>query len=252
MSDLLSQLNFRDLGGLEAADGRRIKSGVLYRSEGPRSYTPAHRDALAALGVKLVCDLRSDVERSAAMHDWGPSASVLELNLADDFGAATASGRRMVQSDPTPAGACSAICTSYSAMPAALQAHLPGVVQAMLSGGVPLLVHCTAGKDRTGVMIALLLTLLGVPRETVISEYLLSAGYADATRARGDITAAFSQLYGVPLCATTVDAIIGVDRQYIVAAFESIEATWGTPHKYYESIGLRQSDQARLANLLTE
>ncbi|HXA92710.1 MAG TPA: tyrosine-protein phosphatase, partial [Steroidobacteraceae bacterium] len=64
MTTELSKLNFRDLGGLRSRSGHVVKKGVIYRSEGPANYSAAHRDELAALGVRTVCDLRSEAERA--------------------------------------------------------------------------------------------------------------------------------------------------------------------------------------------
>jgi protein-tyrosine phosphatase len=73
MTERLSRLNFRDLGGLLATGGRHLRFGVLYRSEGPARFEAGHRKELAQLDFKLICDLRTDFEREAAPNDWTPS-----------------------------------------------------------------------------------------------------------------------------------------------------------------------------------
>jgi protein-tyrosine phosphatase len=86
MTVALSKLNFRDLGGLPTEDGRAIRPGLLYRSEGPASFFDEHRAELGALGVRSVCDLRSGVEREIAPNDWcGPGCRVLHLNMNTDL-----------------------------------------------------------------------------------------------------------------------------------------------------------------------
>jgi protein-tyrosine phosphatase len=229
-----------------------MKHGLLFRSAGPASFTGDHRAALAQIGIQLVCDLRSDQERVGSSHEWESTVSIINLNLADDFGGEAALGRKIVRDDPSERGARTAMRTSYASMPAAMRPHLASLVTKIEEGATPLLVHCTAGKDRTGVLIALLLSMVGVPRESIIADYLLSEEYARHLHTRGDIVEAFSRLYGIPLEAGTVDAIIGVHPEYILSSIAQIEAEWGSIESYFLSIGISLSQQERLRLLLTE
>lgn len=63
MAGELTKLNFRDIGGLPTGDGSQVRSGVIFRSEGPASFQPIHERELVALGIRLICDLRADTER---------------------------------------------------------------------------------------------------------------------------------------------------------------------------------------------
>jgi protein tyrosine/serine phosphatase len=172
-------LNARDLGGLTTVDGRRTRPAALIRSDTLCRLSPVGRAALIAHGVRTVVDVRfpSEIEREDPAHPFrdGPDG-VLYLNRPTNVGhtaeedAAMVAGIRAAESrlelnlidlDANRAGFAS-IATAIARAPA---------------GGV--VVHCHAGKDRTGIAIALVLSLVGVPDETIASDYALSGGNLD-------------------------------------------------------------------------
>ena len=86
MTIALSRLNFRDIGGLPTADGGQVRSGILFRSEGPASFFEDHHAELSDLGFRSVADLRSTIERDAAPHGWcGPDCRMLDLDMNTDL-----------------------------------------------------------------------------------------------------------------------------------------------------------------------
>jgi hypothetical protein len=180
----LASLNFRDLGGLPLAGGLRVKTGVLYRGPGPARLGDEHRETLRKLGIRLVCDLRSEPERRDGMHACDAPTRFLRLDVPNDFVDETSLGLRLLIRRPNVEGARMAMCASYAAMPERIRPHLPTFMDALCAGSVPALVHCTAGKDRTGVLMALLLLFLGVPEGTAFEEYLQSS--YDGLAALGD------------------------------------------------------------------
>jgi protein-tyrosine phosphatase len=249
---LFTQLNFRDLGGLEATGGLRLRHGLLFRSEAPGRFTTEQQSALAATGLRLVCDLRSDRETTHAPYDWGSSVSVIKLNLPDDFGDAGGLGRQILCAQPDEIGARAAMQASYATMPAALRPHLLNIVSAILIGGVPTLFHCTAGKDRTGVLVALILLFIGVPLELTVQDYLRSASFGERLRSTGNMVAAFSQMYGFALDQPTVDAVIGVNQDYLMAALDQLVTDWGSIDRYFNSVGIDATCRDELLSKLTQ
>src|ERR1700712_3680876 len=85
MTTELAKLNFRDVGGLHTEDESLVRFGLIFRSEGPASFEPVHRSELAALGIKLVCDLRGESERAKAPNDWAGTSRVLNLDINADL-----------------------------------------------------------------------------------------------------------------------------------------------------------------------
>jgi protein-tyrosine phosphatase len=251
MTAALSKLNFRDLGGLPAADGRRLRPHVLYRSEGPASFTSVHHVELTDLGIRLICDLRRGSEREAAPNAWSAgNARLFNLEVSSDPSSATRDSWNSLRLDPSGAGASASMCDSYRSIPAALHPHLAELVDAINAGEVPILIHCTAGKDRTGVLVALLLTALGVPYELAVDDYLRSRVFGDNLRSAGKLDGAFESHFGFAPSDAAVDVMIGVDRQYLDAAFAEVTTRWGSAQRYLETAGIAGERLAKLKSRL--
>ena len=244
MTKALSNLNFRDIGGLPTQDGGIVRPGMIYRSEGPASFEPVHREELAALNIKLVCDLRSEGERDEDPNDWAVAARLLNLDVTADLRVQTNSGWTALKHDQSPQAVRIALLGNYVSIPAALRPHLRHLVESIVDGETPLLVHCTAGKDRTGVMIALLLRSVGVPEDVVIADYERSDVFAKNLRLRGGIEEQFEQTFGFIPSQELIDAMIGVDVEFLNAAFDAMTAENGSLEGYFESAGI---DDALLA-----
>ena len=238
MTAHLSRLNFRDLGGLPAEAGRHVRFGVLYRSEGPASFAAEHRSELVELDFRLICDLRADVERQAAPNDWIDTARVLNLDITNDLRTQTNEGWTALKHDPSEEGARAAMKLNYSAIPGALLPHLPALIAALAGGQLPALLHCTAGKDRTGVLVAVLLKMLGVNHNAIVADYLRSDVFAKNLRLGGSIADAFQKTFGFVPGEATVSTMIGVFPEFLEAALDAIETQWGSIDAYALAAGI--------------
>ena len=173
--------NFRDLGGLPAAGGRVVTSGRLYRSDGLHRITDNDARALTALGIRTVIDLRRPHEIAAdgrippltgmTWHNLHPIHREWDLGRYDE---ATGAGRFLAD--------------RYLDM---VEEGLAGLAEALAvladAQHAPVVVHCMAGKDRTGVLVALALTLLGV------EDAVIATDYARSGEMQGRITARLRQ-----------------------------------------------------------
>jgi protein-tyrosine phosphatase len=164
--------NFRDLGGYPGHGGRPVRWRRLFRSDHLGALTAADRAELRALELGLVLDFRGAAERAAAPDDLPGVAQhtlAIEPMVAQRMQELAALGHRL-----TGELAAGLMKDLYRAM-ANDQAHrYAEFFDHLLRADAPLVFHCTAGKDRTGFAAALLLLALGVPRETVLQDYLLS------------------------------------------------------------------------------
>ncbi|TVV77153.1 tyrosine-protein phosphatase [Sphingomonas solaris] len=237
MTEALSKLNFRDIGGLLAAGGV-VRHGILYRSEGPASFAPAHRDELAAMGIRLVCDLRAGSERDKDPNDWTTTARLMNLDITADLRVATNEGWKTLQHDPTLAAARAALMVNYGSMPAAIRPHLKPLIEAIVAGETPVLIHCTAGKDRTGVLVALLLTALGVPHDVVVADYRRSDVFGKNLRLRGGIHEQFEETFGFRPGEALIDAMVGVDVDFLDAALAAAARDHGDIAGYFVAAGV--------------
>lgn len=240
--------NFRDLGGYRTRDGHTVRWGLLYRSAAMNGLTPADFTYLGKLGIRTVCDLRSSEERRAAPVGW-PEGKAPKLFTADyqlDMSALDFSAAKSW----TAAQAHAAMASSYPRMLVQLNGQYRRMFRELVAGNVPLAFNCSAGKDRTGVAAALILTALDVPRATVIDDYLLSNLYFDPRKlasANSGISPAFQQMP-----PEVLKAFMGVDRSYIEAVFRVIDAHPGGVNGYMrDEMGLSRADLATLRQRYT-
>ncbi|WP_448586916.1 tyrosine-protein phosphatase [Thermaurantiacus sp.] len=239
--------NFRDLGGYPVAGGT-IAWGRLYRSGDPSGLTAEDLTYLASLRIETVCDLRSTAERKQA-----PSrlADVGRVLLARDYALDTAGLGALFAAGTPTAGQARALFTSfYREVPFRFAEDYRAMFRALVEGKAPLAVNCSAGKDRTGVAAALILRVLGADRETIVADYLLSnrefRPKSRAAPAAGDPgLALFARLP-----PDVVQVLVGVERAFIEAALDAIEARPGGFAAYIEQdLGLTPADVATLRRL---
>lgn len=250
---LVGAPNFRDLGGYATADGRRVRKGMLYRSEGLCSLTPDDLSVLNQLGIRLVCDIRSEHERRQAPNRWpAPPLETLHLNVSADLRAGYNAIARAIRDDPSEQGASAAMLLSYRQFPAAFAGHLANLFERILSDtGIPLVFHCAAGKDRTGFVAAMLLSALDVAPRDILADYLLTSHYWHGPRTEASLRAALAGILDAPPPPGVVNALSLASPDYLQAAFSSINEEYGSVHTYLETTaGLdtraRQALQARL------
>ena len=170
--------NFRDLGGYRTKDGRYVRWGKVYRSGNLAGLTDSDYNFLEAIHLKLICDVRTQAERKQQQTKWqGPKPAFLLAPIGEE--AMTRNGS--ANSNPTNARAprSSGVLEKrgYEELIVHYAAQYEKVFHRLAAGDVPLMVHCSSGRDRTGMFAALFLHMLGVPRETVIQDYLLTEKY---------------------------------------------------------------------------
>ena len=158
--------NVRDLGGLTTADGRVIRQGALVRGDSAHRLTPAGWSALRAHGVRTVVDLRDPTERTGNAAPRPTDLTTVELPLEDRTDDAFWERWRHLSGTPL----------YYRAFLDQWPERFAAVVAAIAEAGPGgVLIHCAAGRDRTGLVTLVLLALLGVPPEEIAADYALSA-----------------------------------------------------------------------------
>lgn len=254
--------NFRDLGGLPLTSGGRTASGVFARSDALHALTDAGVDALAASGITTVVDFRAPEERASAPDRLPAGNSIREVELpllqGDMSRAASAAS-----SPRTEARDEAGLAQALASMPT-----LPGLYTGMLVGAGPafaevarrvagrddptpggVLIHCTAGKDRTGVCAAVILDAVGVERDAIIADYALTQANLAGPWLQG-MQSAISQL-GVPITPEMIELMGGSPRAAIEAAFAWLDERGGAATYLLEN-GLSEADLAALQTRLTD
>ncbi len=253
--------NFRDVGGLLAGGGSRVSGGLLYRAGNLDGLTDDGWHQLSGLGVRTVVDLRLPEETpgravgaavpvGVAVHRfpmWGgePGDAVLARLTTDP-------GSRPSSTTPERAlrGFTDAKVRAYETIVVREGAAVGAAVRVLAEpGGLPAVVHCAAGKDRTGLVVAVVLRLLGVSEQAVMADYLRSRDGVSQTRL-SRYTLELERL-GIPLAAFV--PVYAAHPASLRAALSAIESGWGSARGYLVGPGAVPADLLdRLGDRLTE
>ncbi|WP_406398225.1 tyrosine-protein phosphatase [Streptomyces sp. NBC_00879] len=246
--ELTGVRNFRDVGGLPTVEGRRVRHGRLFRSGHLAHATESDASFLATLGLHTIFDFRN----AADMRLEGPDVELpgvrnVNLPLTDpadgaEFWKMVRDGDldqlRSILADGKAAGRMSA---SYRRIIKERTAEHSRVLHALAEDNVPALMHCAAGKDRAGLSIAVSLLAVGVERDAIEADYLKSNDpHRRYLVRRGDNSPAAMSPEVMELLAPLFDA----RAEYLNAAFETIQQTWGDT-EHYLSEGLKVSAETR-------
>ena len=246
--------NFRDVGGYRASNGRYVRWGLVYRSDSLANLTPKDSEYLNHLGIQLVCDVRAEGERARSPDRW-PAASP---GTSASTGNAASPEFFSVPIGPHRDGTMTAedLKKRVAAIDAQTKESIYGydyaisdapqygkILKRIAAGDLPAVEHCTSGKDRTGVFSAILLTALGIPREVVVQDYLLTTRYMLAPDTIAKTTLDLQRIFGLadPPDAATVKAIMTTRPEMLEATFDLIDKNYGSFDDYLRD-GLKISD----------
>lgn len=258
--------NFRDTGGMPLAAGGTSRCGILYRSDALSGLSPAGLEHLAASDIGVVVDFRTPQERQMAPDRLPASRpfQIVELPLLEGAvsGLAQQGAQLMAQSADADADAVS---QGVNAVLAQLPT-LGDLYESMLEHGAPsfaalarlvaaattdpptaVLVHCTAGKDRTGVGTAVVLDAAGVDRAAIVSDYTSSQAHLDGEWSQSMY--AVLETIGVPITDQVRDLVSGTPAAAIEQAFAWVDALGGSA-AYLQSGGLTDAELRALRDLL--
>lgn len=227
--------NFRDLGGYETREGGRVAWGQLYRSDHLAGLTPADLDYIETLGIRLIVDFRG-AEEIGEQPNRVPSANPPRQINPAILGTALQPGQiRNAIMTGNPEGLDFRTLLREGNRTMATRAF--GQFRVLFEhleheDHVPLLFHCTAGKDRTGLAAALILIALGVPEELAMEDYLLTALYTHDTVEASLATMRIRQGFAIDL--DEVRPMMSVRREYLQSAFDGIQQEFGGFDRYIE------------------
>jgi protein-tyrosine phosphatase len=245
--------NFRDYGGYLGQDGARVRTGLLFRSG---QHCDATTDDLAdvdALSIANIIDLRGDSERASYPCLRHASFSA-HVHFAEGETAGHAPHVEASQGVKTAQDAKAAMTALYRDMP-----FRPRLIEiytqyfaVLADHDGPSLIHCLAGKDRTGIAVALLHTLLGVNRDDIFEDYLLTNTAGNIERRIAAGASAVRNGFGRDMDEDAVRTLMSVDSEYLNAAFDAIAAQHKSIEGYCaDLLGVTPDVQERLkSNLL--
>jgi protein-tyrosine phosphatase len=252
--ELAGARNLRDLGGYSTIDGRQIKKGLLYRSDKLKRVSRRNAEAVAALGVKRVYDLRTERERERDPSRLAEITSLevvslpVDCEIIDPYAVA----RRILKGDVEEGDFQQLMIECYRNYALNFTSEWSTLLRDMAEpGGLPALIHCTYGRDRTGVSVAIVLRSLGVPQETVLEDYLLSNKFWESEASRLSCFASCASFFRTP--RSEVRALMEVRPEYLGAAFAAIDEKYGSFEGYlHEGLGIDELTLQRLRSALLE
>lgn len=234
--NLAGASNFRDLGGYPARDGRSVRWRRIFRSNHLGDLTEDDVAALRAVGLKSAFDLRGKDERLLALCRL---SDITVHSLPIEPAIVAALKARLGTGTPLSAAETAELmCESYRNYVRHNTPSFRALFTHLLEDHAPLVIHCTAGKDRTGFAAALILSLLGVSEDLIVDDYLLT-----------------NRLYRIdPATARSIElpdevkaVLISVEGSFLAAAFDTIRSDYGGLESYFEDgLGLRARERAIL------
>lgn len=256
--DFQSIYNFRDFGGYAGLDGREVKAGRLFRSAHLSALNEADLGAIGELGVDLVVDLRYAPERAKQPSRFPePTPHVHEYpDAADTKAAKVAPHEAFLEHELyTADDAHGYMMKSYTARPhdSGFQNIFADTLRFMANSdnhqAAGVLVHCAAGKDRTGTLCALIQAVLGVSREDILADYMMTLDAVDIDKIIEPAAAMFTKRYGRPINAEAIWPMFGVVPEFLEAALDGMLDESGDVTAYVtDKIGLSGADIDRLRN----
>jgi protein-tyrosine phosphatase len=252
---IASVVNLRDLGGYTTADGATVARGLVYRSNQLSGIPEDDMEKLAGLGLKVDYDLRTEDERNARPDEIPPGVEYVVVDALADSPQAGPAMLEKLMTDPMVANkelgggkveeGFKQSYREFVSLPSAKAEFSRMFLGLADQEKLPALFHCTTGKDRTGWAAAALLTLLGVPEDQVYEDYLRSND--NILPAYQHAIDPFVEAGGDPEIPA---AILGVKREYLDAAFDEMETTYGTIENYFsEGLGIEADQQQALRDL---
>ncbi|NVE94333.1 tyrosine-protein phosphatase [Altererythrobacter lutimaris] len=228
--------NFRDYGGYAASGGRRVRTGLLFRSGHHAEASDGDLAMVSDLSLAHVIDLRGDNER--ARHTCKrPDGFGAQVHFFEGETAGLAPHLEAAEESIDAQGAHEAMTALYAALPdrAGLNWILKRYFEALAAGEGASLVHCAAGKDRTGIAVDLLHHVLGVHPDDAMEDYLLTNHSPRNEERIAHGMALMGGKYGAKDEAT-MRVLMGVDAAYLEAARASVKERFGSTDAYLEQL----------------
>ena len=234
-------INLRDVGGYATQDGKHVKWGRIYRSAAIDQLTDADMDTLAKRNIYSVVDFRGYEESAKAPDRLLPNTVYLRLPAGSD--------QNSMDMFKDLKNGEEALKQFYGKTDVLVPRYKPFFQQLLnLPDTTAVLYHCTAGKDRTGIATALLLSALDVPQEKIMEDYLASNVYRAANNKE-----MIEQMVKMGLDRHVAEDMAAVKPSYLEATFAAIQKQYGSVAKFLKNqLGLDQEAITRLKAKFTE
>lgn len=229
--------NFRAVGNIKNSEGRSLKEGTFYRSAHLHKLKNKSFDQLEKLGIKEIIDLRNSKEILDKPDKLPNGITYKKYSAFEDEGDQLSQARKLVLKGKVNASdADKRMIDFYREYVTENPATIKTIINEILESKEPVLYHCTAGKDRTGIITALILTILKFDKETIYNEYLLSNNFRKGlVEKRMSLANNLHFLYP-KMDLQVLEKLSWVEKRYLDAAFDEINKKYGSTDAYIQQV----------------
>lgn len=229
--------NFRAVGNIKNTEGRTLKEGMLYRSAHLHQFKKKSFDELGKLGVSEIIDLRNSKEISEKPDHLPNGITYKKYSAFEDEGDQLSQARKLVLKGKVNASdADQRMIGFYREYVTENPQTIKTIITEILDSDKPILYHCTAGKDRTGIVTALILTILKFDKETIYNEYLLSNNFRKPLVEKRLRLANNLHFLYPNMDLQVLEKLSWVEKRYLDAAFREIDKKYGSTDAYIQQV----------------
>ncbi len=251
--------NLRDMGGYTSHSGATLKWGKLFRSGRPSELTAETHADMAALNIGTVIDFRSEKEKNNSPIVWNQhwQPNYKEVPIGGNAAAWVKELFEKLSTSPFPAKELNdQFILAFQTIPIENISGLKALFDILIDDvqdNQAALFHCTAGKDRTGIAGALIMKALGMHKDDIMADFLMTNEAIDLTASSIELAEWASEKAGRAIDPAAVLPLVGVEESFLTAAYNIIDEKFGSMDQYLEkAMGLSPDRLDRLQELLIE
>jgi protein-tyrosine phosphatase len=246
-------INFRDIGGLKTGEGKTVKWGKFFRSDNLSALEKSEFARFNNLHIETVYDLRTESEIKEKEDNIPQTVHYVHFPTVKDKGdLLTQLKGKVIKGEISEEESIKLTLDLYRG---SVIENLPAfkeLVNKIMDSDQPVLYHCSAGKDRTGIVTALILSVLKVDRQTILNEYLLSNYYRRIKMEKMLGKAKLAKVIKPHLNLKVIENFMKVDAQYLNATFEVIDQKYGGMDQFVQKeLGIDDQTRKLLISKLT-
>ncbi|OCA77838.1 protein tyrosine phosphatase [Chryseobacterium contaminans] len=229
--------NFRTVGNIKNTEGRALKEGMFYRSAHLHKLKKKSLDAFGKLGIAEIIDLRNSKEIFEKPDHLPNGITYKKYSAFEDEGDQLSQARKLVLKGKVNASdADKRMIDFYREYVTENPETIKTIITEIMESEKPILYHCTAGKDRTGIVTALILTVLKFDKETIYNEYLLSNNFRKPLVEKRLRLANNLHFLYPKMDLQVLEKLSWVEKRYLDAAFEEIDKKYGSTDTYIQQV----------------
>ncbi|SDJ33600.1 tyrosine-protein phosphatase [Chryseobacterium jejuense] len=229
--------NFRAVGNIKNTEGRALKEGMFYRSANLHKLKKKSFAQIEQLGITEIIDLRNSKEISQSPDQLPDRIAYKKYSAFEDEGDQLSQARKLVLKGKVNASdADKRMIDFYREYVTENPEIIKTIITEIMESEKPILYHCTAGKDRTGIVTALILTILKFDKETIYNEYLLSNNFRKPLVEKRLRLANNLHFLYPKMDLQVLEKLSWVEKRYLDAAFEEINKKYGSTDAYIQQV----------------